>query len=173
MAAEAGGLFVLVPFNKNMLLKITIRHVPTSVSIAAQRSGWPENASPRMAAFVVTDNATFSMIFRRVVLESLMACGIRRMSLDMRVMCPVSVATAEPATPIEIPTSAVAKAGASFIPSPTMAVDPSFFSSLMIVIFSSGSSSAWTTPMACPSYKHNTHGTKGYIRNSFSRAAVI
>lgn len=150
-------VFVFVPLRMNMLLKITRRHVPTSARIAAQRRGWPEKASARMAAFVMTDNATFSMIFRRVNLESLMASGILRMSLDMSVMCPVSVAIAEPAMPIEIPTSAVANAGASFMPSPTMAVDPSFFSCLIILIFSSGSSSGWTLPMACPSC--DTHHT--------------
>ncbi|KAK4414877.1 Cadmium/zinc-transporting ATPase HMA2 [Sesamum alatum] len=48
----------------------------------------------------------------------------------------------EPFRPIEIPTSAVANAGASLTPSPVMAVGPSFRSSLIILSLSFGRSSA-------------------------------
>ncbi|KAH7849879.1 hypothetical protein Vadar_024385 [Vaccinium darrowii] len=44
----------------------------------------------------------------------------------LRITLPVSVARAKPEMPIEMPMSAVANAGASFIPSPTIAVGASF-----------------------------------------------
>ncbi|CAA7407423.1 unnamed protein product [Spirodela intermedia] len=91
----------------SMLLKMTSRQVPTSETMAAHSSGCPESARARMAAFVATDNTRFSMILRRVLLPSLMASGIFRTSLDIKVMWLVSMATAEPDMPIEIPTSAV------------------------------------------------------------------
>jgi hypothetical protein len=71
-----------------------------------------------------------------------MAFGTFLRSLDIRITCPVSVASAEPEIPIEMPISAVANAGASFRPSPIIAVGPSFLSSLIIVALSSGRSSA-------------------------------
>ncbi|KAJ0523168.1 hypothetical protein HanIR_Chr10g0490781 [Helianthus annuus] len=64
----------------------------------------------------------FSNIFLRVFRASLTAIGIFRTSFDIKITCPVSVASADPDIPIEIPISAVAKAGASLIPSPTIAV---------------------------------------------------
>lgn len=67
------------------------------------------------------------------------APAIFLMSLDMRATSADSMATAEPSTPIAIPTSAAANAGASLIPSPTMAVIPSLFSSPINLSLSSGS----------------------------------
>ena len=64
------------------------------------------------------------------------------MSLVIRITSPVSIARAEPEIPIDIPISAVAKAGASFKPSPIMAVGPSLLKSLMSLVLSSGRSSA-------------------------------
>jgi len=108
-------------------------------------------AKPIIAALVVIDRMMFCSTFRRVLLASLMASGIFLMSFDIRIMLPVSLASAEPEMPIEIPISAEANAGASFIPSPIMAVGPSLLNSEMIVTLSSGNSSAWTNSRECPS----------------------
>ncbi|MNI77677.1 hypothetical protein D3C73_1339860 [compost metagenome] len=43
-----------------------------------------------------------------------------------------------------MPMSAAASAGASLIPSPTMATTPAFFSSVTVEAFSAGNTSAWT-----------------------------
>jgi hypothetical protein len=126
-----------------MLYMITSKHVPTSARTAAQISGCPANASPTIASFVITENMMFTMIVRCVLLASRTAFGILRMSFDIRVTWLVSIATAEPDTPIETPTSALANAGASFMPSPTISVGPSFsLSSPTILTLSSGRSSA-------------------------------
>uniref|UniRef100_A0A7C9AL78 Uncharacterized protein n=1 Tax=Opuntia streptacantha TaxID=393608 RepID=A0A7C9AL78_OPUST len=97
------------------------------------------------------EKAIFWITFHWAFLASFMAWGIFLMSFDMRTTCPVSVASAEPETPIEIPTSAMANAGASFTPSPTIAVGPSSLYSWMILALSSGKSSACTRSKACPS----------------------
>lgn len=125
-----------------MLLKITNKHVPTSVSTAAQTSGCPAMANPTMAALVEIDIITFSMTFLLTFLANRAVLGILWMSFDIRMIPPVSVASAEPETPMEIPISAVASAGASFTPSPIMAVGPFFCNSVMILDLSSGRSSA-------------------------------
>lgn len=144
-----------------MLLKMTSRQVPTSERMAAHSSGCPESARARMAAFVATDSTRFSMILRRVFLPSRMASGIFRTSLDIKVMWLVSMATAEPDIPIEMPTSAVNSAGASFIPSPTITVGPSFpLRSFRILTLSSGRSSAWTTPRAFPNCSNQRKNRK-------------
>lgn len=105
-------------------------------------------AKARMATLVMTDNTMFSITFLRAFLASLMASGIFLRSFDIRIMSPVSLASAEPEMPIEIPISAEANAGASFKPSPSMAVGPSFLNSVMIFTLPSGKSSAWTNSRA-------------------------
>jgi hypothetical protein len=125
-----------------MLYMITNKHVPTSARTAAQISGCPANARHTIASFVTTEKAMFILIVQSVLLANLIALGILRMSFDIRVMWLVSIATAEPDTPMETPTSALANAGASFMPSPIISVGPSFsFSSSTILTLSSGSSS--------------------------------
>jgi len=114
-----------LPRRSSMLLKITIKHVATSTRTASHTRGCPANAKARTPALVATEKMMFWMTLWRVLLASFMAFGIFLMSFDIRMTCPVSVASAEPDTPIEIPTSAVANAGASLTPSPTMAVIPS------------------------------------------------
>ena len=99
-------------------------------------------AKSRIAALVMIEKTMFSTTFLLAFLASLMASGIFIMSLDIRIILPVSLANAEPEMPIEIPISAAANAGASFRPSPTMAVGPSFLNSEMIFTLSSGKSSA-------------------------------
>ena len=49
------------------------------------------------------------------------------MSSCIRAMSAVSMATSEPAAPIAIPMFDLARAGASLIPSPTMATSPNLF----------------------------------------------
>jgi hypothetical protein len=125
-----------------MLYMITNMHVPTSARTAAQISGCPESASPTIASLVITEKMMFTMIVRCVLRASWTAFGILRMSFDIRVMWLVSIATAEPDTPIETPTSALASAGASFMPSPIISVGPCFaLSSSTILTLSSGRSS--------------------------------
>nr|GMD25730.1 NAD-dependent DNA ligase [Ipomoea batatas] len=135
---------------RSKLLKMTIKQDPTSANTAAQTKGWPDMATARIAALIVIETMTFSMIFLRTLLASLMAFGILPRSLDVRITWPVSMARAEPETPIDSPTSAVANAGASFKPSPVMAVAPSFLNSLISFALSSGSSSAWNASKAPP-----------------------
>ena len=67
-----------------------------------------------------------------------------RLSL-ISTMSAVSMATSVPAAPMAMPTVAVASAGASFTPSPTMATGPMAFSSLITRTLSSGSRSAWNS----------------------------
>lgn len=69
-----------------MLYMITNKHVPTSARTAAQISGCPANASPTIASFVVTEKTMFTTMVRCVLLASLIAFGILRMSFDIRVM---------------------------------------------------------------------------------------
>ncbi|WVZ20528.1 hypothetical protein V8G54_007850 [Vigna mungo] len=132
----------------NMLLRITSKQVPTSVNTASQTIGYPAIANASIALLKPTEIMTFSMSFLVVFLASRMASGIFRMSFDKRIALPVSFARAEPDIPIEIPMSAVANAGASFMPSPIMAVSPSFFKFSMITAFSAGRSSACTMSRA-------------------------
>ncbi|KAG9152684.1 hypothetical protein Leryth_025140 [Lithospermum erythrorhizon] len=99
-----------------MLLNITSKQVPTSAKTAAQTSGWPAMANATMAALVEIASTIFSITFVRTLLPSRTALGIFRISLDIRITFPVSVASAEPETPMDMPISATAKAGASFRP---------------------------------------------------------
>ncbi|KAJ8504378.1 hypothetical protein OPV22_005264 [Ensete ventricosum] len=86
----------------------------------SQRSGCPATAMAKMAIFVASEKTMFATIIHRVFLASLVALGILRRSFDMRVMRLVSTATAEPDARMEIPMLAMANAGASFTPSPTI-----------------------------------------------------
>ena len=71
--------------------------------------------------------------------------SVRR--LFIRIMSALSIATSVPA-PMAIPTSAAARAGASLIPSPTIAtLRPSFFNRCISFSLSSGSTSAITWSM--------------------------
>jgi hypothetical protein len=136
-----------------MLCKITSKHVPTSANTAAHRRGCPAKATTSTTVFVTIDKIMLTKIVWWVHLASLTACGIFFKSFDMRLMWLVSVATADPDTPMEMPTSAVARAGASFIPSPIIIVGPTLdFKSLMTSTLSAGRSSAWissSTPFNC------------------------
>lgn len=133
-----------------MLLRMTRTHVPTSARTAAHTRGWPARAKAIMASLVTMERAMFWITFHLACLEILTTFGMFRMSLDMRTTWPVCVASADPEIPIEIPTSAVARAGASFMPSPTMPTAPSFLNSVTSLALSSGRSSAWTASMASP-----------------------
>lgn len=115
---------IFFSLNSNMLFRITIKQVPTSASTAAHNKGWPARARPSIATLVTTEKIMLARTVLCVRLASRMACGILRMSFDMSVMWLVSVATADPEIPMEMPTSAVASAGASFIPSPIIIVGP-------------------------------------------------
>ncbi|MNP01436.1 hypothetical protein D3C76_932500 [compost metagenome] len=82
-----------------------------------------------------------------VARDSLIAVTTSRTSFLSRMMLPVSLATSEP-EPMAMPMSAVAKAGASLTPSPTMATTcPSLCSCLITAALSSGKTSAITRSM--------------------------
>ena len=66
---------------------------------------------------------------------------LRRLSL-MSTTSAVSMATSVPAAPIAMPIVAVASAGASLTPSPTIATGPIVLNDLITLTLSSGSSSA-------------------------------
>lgn len=84
---------------RRMLLKMTIMHVPTSAATAAQRSRCPATTTARMPALVATEWMMFSTTRLHVRWARRMAWGIFRMSLDMSVMWPVSMAVPEPSYP--------------------------------------------------------------------------
>ena len=76
------------------------------------------------------------------------ACGSLSRLSPISAMSAVSTATAEPAAPMATPMLAVASAGASFTPSPTIATTwPSRCSFATASSLSSGSSEAWTSSM--------------------------
>ncbi len=82
----------------------------------------PPNNTP--ASSVPTVRSAMTMFWRMTLTVRFarpMACGIRSSRLVISAMSAVSTATAEPAAPIAIPTSARASAGASLTPSPTIA----------------------------------------------------
>ena len=85
-----------------------------------------------------------------VALLSLMAATIPFRSPRMRVISAASIATSAP-VPMANPTSAVASAGASLMPSPTMpTILPSFFRAATFSALCSGSTSASTFVIPIP-----------------------
>ena len=93
----------------------------------------------------------FSWIFLKVALPSFIAAGTSARLLFISTTSAASIATSVPA-PIAIPTSAFVRAGASLIPSPTIAVLPSNFNFSMMLAFPSGKTPAITssTPACLP-----------------------
>ncbi|OLS14112.1 MAG: hypothetical protein RBG13Loki_2290 [Promethearchaeota archaeon CR_4] len=84
-------------------------------------------------------------ILRKVLREMVIAPTMLRKSLRTRTISPVSIATSVP-DPTAIPTLAWARAGASLMPSPTIAtMSPRLWISLIFAAFSVGSTSAMTS----------------------------
>ena len=82
----------------------------------------PPASSPASRATTVTrEIAMFCRITRTVRRARSSACGSRSSRSPIRAMSAVSMATPEPAAPMATPMSAVARAGASLTPSPTIA----------------------------------------------------
>jgi hypothetical protein len=140
-----------------MLLKITTRHVPTSATTAAQRVAYPAAATAIIVNFVTKERVTFCPIFQRQFCPSCTASANFLRSFVISATSAVSIATADPATPMAIPTSAAANAGPSFMPSPTIAVTPVAFKFLTIWTLSSGSNCEWTSIL--PSWKNESNDT--------------
>ena len=89
----------------------------------------------------------FCVIFRYAARDSSITDSTLRGSEPARMTPADAIATSVPA-PIAIPTSACARAGASFTPSPTMATrSPSACSSPIFVALSSGRTPAYTRSM--------------------------
>ncbi|SSS89214.1 Uncharacterised protein [Acinetobacter baumannii] len=82
------------------------------------------------------EKMTFCLMIRFIFLDNLTASAMRGRSFFIRTTSAVSKATSVP-SPIAIPTDAVARAGASLMPSPTIATVPkcslSFFTSVTFV----------------------------------------
>ena len=76
------------------------------------------------AAFTTSDSAMFCAMVRRAARPRATSGGSRPRSSDMRAMSAVSRAASVPRPASAIPTSAVASAGASLTPSPTIATRP-------------------------------------------------
>ena len=93
----------------------------------------------------------FWRILRSVALPSLIAAGTSRRRLFISTTSAASIATSAPA-PMAMPTSAVVSAGASLMPSPTMAVLPSRHSRSITAALPSGRTPAMTssTPAFLP-----------------------
>ena len=86
------------------------------------------------------------MIVRRARRLSPTANGSFDKSSAIKATSAASSATSVPVAPIAIPTVAVASAGASFTPSPTIATDPQVcINALTSTILFSGSNSAFTS----------------------------
>ena len=90
-------------------------------------------------------------MLRRVARLSLTEAAASRREFFINTTSAASMAMSVPA-PIAIPMSARVKAGASLMPSPTIAVFPDFCKSLMTLSFPSGSTPAITssTPASWP-----------------------
>jgi Mg2+/Co2+ transporter CorC len=122
-------------------------------AMAIQSVAQPPTAIATNAAFITIEIARLAWMFRIVARLNRSAYGIFSSSSAISAMSAVSSAAALPATPIAMPTSAEASAGASLTPSPTMATGPNRRrSSSTTVTLSSGSSSARTssTPSSSP-----------------------
>ena len=102
-------------------LRITTSTDPSWTSMPIDIVTPPANTPASRARTVIIAIAMFCRITLTVRLASPIASGRRSRSSPMSAMSAVSTATAEPAAPIATPISAVARAGASLTPSPTIA----------------------------------------------------
>ena len=113
----------------------------------------PVNAFTIRKATIVSEMMIFWRILETVFLLNLSIYTSCSKLSCIKEISAVSNATSVPLTPIAIPTSACASAGASFTPSPTIATCPyCFCNSVIALILSSGSNSARisSTPSSLP-----------------------
>ena len=91
---------------------------PTSAKTASQILAAP--IAPRMRTAALTDRAKtiFWRTMRTVLLERRMALAILEGLSSVRTMSAASIAASLPSAPMAMPTSALARTGASLTPSP-------------------------------------------------------
>src|SRR3990172_6779329 len=118
--------FPVVPLlrNRRSPLKITRRVVPMSAATAIQRVAYPDTAAARKPALIASETTTFCRTIDTMRRPNMTASGIFLRSSAISATSAVSIAAGAPAAPIAMPTEARASAGASLIPSPTMATAP-------------------------------------------------
>ena len=110
------------------------------MNTTSARPSTPQRASGGKATIIVNANPIFTFMMRRAALAWAMARGRSRRSVPVSATSAEAIAASVPVAPMAMPTVAAASAGASLIPSPTMAQRPSTNCAL-----SSGRSSAWTS----------------------------
>src|SRR5215204_22061 len=123
-----------------------------SGTVPPANSGYRIPAATGMSATLYAKAQNrFCLMFCMVALESRMARATPRTSPQIRVRSAASIATSVP-VPMATPTSALARAGASLMPSPTIATTlPSTCSLRISFSLSSGMTSASTRSMpSCP-----------------------
>ena len=119
-----------------------------SANTAIHIVAWPATASSRNASLMPSARPMFCHSTACVRWDSAMVSGRRRRSSFMMSTSAASMAVSVPAAPIASPRSERASAGASLMPSPTIATRPCrCFSAAMACSFSSGSSPARTVSM--------------------------
>mmetsp|Transcript_4188 Transcript_4188/g.10669 ORF Transcript_4188/g.10669 Transcript_4188/m.10669 type:complete len:229 (-) Transcript_4188:2036-2722(-) len=128
-------------------LRVTSNMTPTSLATAYINVMDPRNVNTT----TTTLHARLMKIFSRIVFRTCDPIFFAYSSLcrlqSIKVMSDISIANDAP-SPIETPTSAAAKAGASFTPSPqNKTVDFEFWTKSSL---SSGSSLAWTASFESP-----------------------
>ena len=96
-----------------------ITDTPTSAKTAAHIETYPNMPSKSTAHFTAKEKIMFCLAMPTVFLAIFKATGTRAMLSAMSTASAASIAASEPSAPIAIPTSARARTGASFIPSPT------------------------------------------------------
>ncbi len=128
-----------------MALRITKRTLNSWINIPEAKFTFFVRTPANNNITVPTAKNMFCFILRTVALESFKAwINLSRLSA-IKTTSAVSIAISVPATPIAIPTSAEAIAGASFTPSPTIARFLPFpIHAFTFTALSSGSSSAKT-----------------------------
>src|SRR5215208_174540 len=119
-----------------------------SGTVPPANSGYRIPAATGMSATLYAKAQNrFCLMFRMVALESRMARATPRTSPEISVRSAASIATSVP-VPMATPTSALARAGASLMPSPTIATTlPSTCSLRISFSLSSGTTSASTRSM--------------------------
>ena len=103
---------------------MTMSDAPMSATTAIQSVAVPASAMTRNAAFSTSENPMFIRMLRAAARLRRIAKGIFGSSSAISATSAVSSAASVPATPIAMPTLAVASAGASLTPSPTIASTP-------------------------------------------------
>src|SRR5699024_6522428 len=107
--------------SRRMALTITSSTEPSWTSMPMAMVTPPANTPASSATTVISAMAMFCRITETVLRARPMACGSFSRSSFIRAMSALSMATPVPAAPIATPMSAVASAGASLTPSPTIA----------------------------------------------------